>query len=102
MIRNNDLGNCLNIIQMICANWHGHLLDYFCQTEVGRTDHASYEVIYGQNQHKLKKQITAMTIGELVDEQASYTKRFKSSGSGGYQVMRKTLQDLSRELCLFV
>ena len=76
------------------------LLDFIRKTEVGRTDRASYDVIYGQNQHKLKKQITAMTIGELVDEQVSFTKRFKSSASGGYQFMRKTLQDLSRELRL--
>ncbi len=76
------------------------LLDFIRKTEVGRTDRASYDVIYGQNQHKLKKQITAMTIGELVDEQASFTNRFKSSASGGYQFMRKTLQDLSRELRL--
>ena len=76
------------------------LLDFIRKTEVGRIDRASYDVIYGQNQHKLKKQITAMTIGELVDEQASFTKRFKSSASGGYQFMRKTLQDLSRELRL--
>ena len=76
------------------------LLDFIRKTEVGRTDRASYDVIYGQNQHKLKKQITAMTIGELVDEQADFTKRFKSSASGGYQFMRKTLQDLARELRL--
>ncbi|MDM7851877.1 hypothetical protein [Pseudochrobactrum kiredjianiae] len=76
------------------------LLDFIRKIEVGRTDRASYDVIYGQNQNKLKKQITAMTIGELVDEQASFTKRFKSSASGGYQFMRKTLQDLSRELRL--
>ena len=76
------------------------LLDFIRKTEVGRTDRASYDVIYGQNQHQLKKQITAMTIGELVDAQASFTKRFKSSASGGYQFMRKTLQDLSRELRL--
>ena len=76
------------------------LLDFIRKTEVGRTDRASYDVIYGQNQHQLKKQITAMTIGELVDEQASFTKRFKSSASGGYQFMRKTLQDLARELRL--
>lgn len=76
------------------------LLDFIRKIEVGRTDRASYDVIYGQNQHKLKKQITAMTIGELVDEQAGFTKRFKSSASGGYQFMRKTLQDLSRELRL--
>ena len=76
------------------------LLDFIRKIEVGRTDRASYDVIYGQNQHQLKKKITAMTIGELVDEQASFTKRFKSSASGGYQFMRKTLQDLSPELRL--
>ncbi len=76
------------------------LLDFIRKTEVGRTDRASYDVIYGHNQDKLPKPITYMTIGELVDAQASFTKRFKSSASGGYQFMRKTLQDLSRELRL--
>ncbi len=76
------------------------LLDFTRKTEVGRTDRASYDVIYGHNQDKLPKPITSMTIGELVDTQASFTKRFKSSASGGYQFMRKTLQDLSRELRL--
>ncbi|HWD13288.1 MAG TPA: hypothetical protein VG519_08035 [Pseudochrobactrum sp.] len=76
------------------------LLDFIRKTEVGRTDRASYDVIYGHNQDKLPKPITSMTIGELVDAQASFTKRFKSSASGGYQFMRKTLQDLSRELRL--
>ena len=76
------------------------LLDFIRKTEVGRTDRASYDVIYGHNQNKLPKPITSMTIGELVDTQATFTKRFKSSASGGYQFMRKTLQDLSRELRL--
>ncbi|WP_022711844.1 membrane protein [Pseudochrobactrum sp. AO18b] len=76
------------------------LLDFIRRTEVGRTDRASYDVIYGHNQGKLSKPITSMTIGELVDAQASFTKRFKSSASGGYQFMRKTLQDLSRDLRL--
>ncbi|WP_376711357.1 hypothetical protein [Pseudochrobactrum lubricantis] len=76
------------------------LLDFIRKTEVGRTDRASYNVIYGHNQGKLSKPITSMTIGELVDAQASFSKRFKSSASGGYQFMRKTLQDLSRELRL--
>ena len=76
------------------------LLDFIRKTEVGGTDRASYDVIYGHNQDKLPKPITSMTIGELVDAQASFTKRFKSSASGGYQFMRKTLQDLSRELRL--
>ena len=76
------------------------LLDFIRKTEVGRTDRASYDVIYGQNQNKLPKPITSMTVGELVDAQADFTKRFKSSASGGYQFMRKTLQNLSRELRL--
>ncbi|MEN5297537.1 hypothetical protein ABE530_04175 [Brucella sp. TWI559] len=76
------------------------LLDFIRKTEVGRVDRASYDVIYGNNQNKLPKQITSMTVGELVDAQASFTKRFRSSASGGYQFMRATLQDLSRELGL--
>ncbi|RBO89322.1 hypothetical protein [Pseudochrobactrum asaccharolyticum] len=76
------------------------LLDFIRKTEVGRVDRASYDVIYGHNQNKLSKPITSMTIGELVDAQADFTRRFKSSASGGYQFMRKTLQDLARELRL--
>ena len=76
------------------------LLDFIRKTEVGRVDRASYDVIYGQNQNKLPKPITSMTVGEFVDAQADFTKRFKSSASGGYQFMRKTLQDLARELRL--
>lgn len=76
------------------------LLDFIRKIEVGRTDRASYDVIYGHNQDKLPKPITSMTIGELVDAQAGFTRRFKSSASGGYQFMRKTLQDLSKELRL--
>lgn len=52
-----------------------------------------YDVIYGHNQWKLSKQITSMTLGELIDAQASFTNRFKSSASGRYQFMRATLQD---------
>ncbi|WP_374834245.1 hypothetical protein [Paenochrobactrum pullorum] len=76
------------------------LLDFVRLIEVGRTDRASYDIIYGRNQSKLPKPITSMTIGELVDAQASFTKRFKSSASGGYQFMRATLQDLARDLGL--
>lgn len=76
------------------------LLDFIRKTEVGRVDRASYDVIYGNNQNKLPKPITSLTIGELVDAQADFTRRFKSSASGGYQFMRATLQDLSRELGL--
>ncbi|KAB2693862.1 hypothetical protein [Brucella intermedia] len=76
------------------------LLDFIRLTETGKADRSSYDVIYGHNEGKLPQPITTMTIGELVDAQASFTRRFKSSASGGYQFMRATLQDLSRELGL--
>lgn len=72
------------------------LLDFVGGIEAPR----GYDVIYGNNQDKLPKPITQMTIGELVDAQASFTKRFKSSASGRYQLMRATLQGLARELGL--
>jgi len=76
------------------------LLDFIRETEVGRSDRASYDVIYGHNQDKLAKPITSMALGELIDMQASFTKKYKSSASGGYQFMRATLQDLAHELGL--
>ena len=76
------------------------LLDFVRLTEVGGTDRASYDVIYGHNENKLPKPIASMTIGDLVDVQASFTRRFGSSASGGYQFMKATLQDLVRELGL--
>ncbi len=76
------------------------LLDFIAQTEVGSTGRASYDVIYGHNQGKIPKPITRMALGDLIDAQNSFTKRFKSSASGRYQFMRATLQDLSKELGL--
>lgn len=76
------------------------LLDFIRETEVGRSDRASYDVIYGHNQDKLPTPVTSMNIGDLVDAQKSFTQRFKSSASGGYQFMRATLIDLSKELHL--
>ncbi|MGU3577109.1 hypothetical protein ACLBWZ_16460 [Brucellaceae bacterium C25G] len=76
------------------------LLDFVRLIEVGGNDRASYDVIYGHNENKLSKPITLMNIGDLVDAQPSFTKRFGSSASGGYQFMRATLQDLVRELGL--
>ncbi|NKE77528.1 glycoside hydrolase family 104 protein [Ochrobactrum sp. MC-1LL] len=72
------------------------LLDFIGDIEAPR----GYDTIYGNNQDKLPKPITKMTLGELIDAQASFTKRFKSSASGRYQFMRATLQDLSKELGL--
>jgi muramidase (phage lysozyme) len=63
-------------------------------TETGRADGTAYEVIYGHNQGKLTKPITAMTIDELMHHQLGFTKNFGSSASGAYQFMRATLSDL--------
>ncbi|MBB2970316.1 hypothetical protein [Mesorhizobium sp. RMAD-H1] len=68
------------------------LLDFIRQTETGRSDRVSYDVIYGHNQDKLPKPITSMTLGDLVDAPASFNKRLKSSASGA------AIIDLSKSL----
>lgn len=55
-----------------------------------------YDTIYGNNQSKLDKPITKMTLDELIVAQPSFTNRFKSSASGRYQFMMATLKDLKR------
>jgi muramidase (phage lysozyme) len=50
-----------------------------------------YETIYGNNQRKLSKPITSMTLDELEAHQPSWTKRYGSSASGRYQFMKNTL-----------
>jgi muramidase (phage lysozyme) len=57
-----------------------------------------FDTIYGNNQDKLPKQLTAMTIGEIVDAQPSWTRRFGSSAAGRYQFMRATLQGICKEV----
>ncbi|MFK0330913.1 hypothetical protein ACIQUB_07295 [Rhizobium sp. NPDC090275] len=57
-----------------------------------------YNVIYGNNQGKLPKPLTEMTLGDVIDAQPSWTKRFKSSAAGRYQFMRNTLQGISQEV----
>ena len=76
------------------------LLDFIRKTEVGRDDRASYDVIYANKQSKLPKPLTSMNIGEIVDAQRAWSKNHGSSAAGGYQFMRATLQDLSKELGL--
>jgi muramidase (phage lysozyme) len=63
-------------------------------TETGRADGSAYEVIFGHNEGKLTKKITAMTINELMGHQYGFTKNFGSSASGAFQFMRATLADL--------
>lgn len=67
------------------------LLAFIYKTETGKNPPACYEVIYGQNQGKLPKPITSMTIREISDAQPNWTKRFGSSASGAPQIMRDTM-----------
>ena len=76
------------------------MLDFIRATEVGTDGPSGYQVIYGFNQDKLPTPITQMTIDAVIAAQASFTKRFGSSATGGYQFMRATLKDLKRELGL--
>ncbi|MDH6229591.1 muramidase (phage lysozyme) [Mesorhizobium soli] len=72
------------------------LLDFIGDIEAPK----GYGTIYGNNQGKLPKPLTSMTVGKVVDAQASWTKQFKSSAAGRYQFMRKTLQELEKALSL--
>ncbi len=67
------------------------LLDFIRETEVGRGDRASYDVIFGNNQHKLPRPITSMTLDEVEAAQSGWSSRFGSSAAGGYQFMKNTL-----------
>lgn len=68
------------------------ILDMIGEKEAPR----GYDTIYGNNQNKLTKQITEMTVDELIANQSGFTKSFGSSASGRYQFMRATLQDLKK------
>lgn len=59
-----------------------------------------FDTIYGNNQDKLPKPLTSMTLGDVIDAQKGWSRRFGSSAAGGPQFMRDTLIDLSRELHL--
>lgn len=72
------------------------LLDFIASKEAPR----GYDTIYGNNQNRLPKQITQMSLNELRRNQKSFTGRFGSSASGRYQFMRATLGGLITELGL--
>lgn len=76
------------------------LLDFIRKTEVGREDRASYDIIFGHNQGKLPTPVTSMTVDEVITAQRNWSKRFGSSATGGYQLMRATLTGLKEELGL--
>lgn len=76
------------------------LLDFIRETEVGREDRASYDVIYAHKQGKLPKPLTSMTLDEVQSAQRGWSKNHGSSAAGGYQFMRATLKGLMAELGL--
>lgn len=77
-----------------------HLLAFIRETEVGDIGKAGYDVIYGHNQDKLAKPLTAMTINDVIKVQPTWTRRYGSSAAGGPQFMRATLKGLKKELAL--
>ncbi|MET4687138.1 membrane protein [Sinorhizobium fredii] len=74
------------------------LLAFIREAEVGRNDRASYDVIYAHRQGGLTKPLTAMTLGEVIAAQKTWSKAHGSSAAGAYQFMRATLVGLLREI----
>lgn len=72
------------------------LLDFIGSIEAPR----GYGTIYGNNQGKLPKPLTAMTLDEVIAAGPAWTRRFGSSACGRYQFMKATLVDLKAELGL--
>jgi muramidase (phage lysozyme) len=61
---------------------------------------AGYDTIYGNNQKRLPKKITSMTIGEVIKVGPTWYRTYGSSAAGRYQFLTKTLQRLVQELGL--
>ena len=59
-----------------------------------------YGTIYGNNQGKLPKPLTAMTVDEVIGAGPGWTRVFGSSAAGRYQFMNATLKGLKKELGL--
>lgn len=79
------------------------LLDFIRDTEVGTDGREGYDIIYSNRQNRLSKPITKMSLLELQRGQANrWNGLVKSSASGGYQFMYKTLGGLIEELRLNV
>lgn len=72
------------------------LLDFIGKTEAPK----GYGTIYGNNQGKLPKPLTSMTLGEVIKAGPSWTKAYRSSAAGRYQFMNATLKGLRTELGL--
>ena len=59
-----------------------------------------YGTIYGNNQGKLPKPLTSMTVDEVISLGPTWTRAYRSSAAGRYQFMNATLKDLKKELGL--
>jgi hypothetical protein len=59
-----------------------------------------FDTVYGNNQAKLPKPLTRMTIDEVIAAGSSWTRRFGSSACGKLQFMKATLQRLKAKLGL--
>lgn len=68
------------------------LLDFIASYESGPTD--GYNVVYGHHERSLPKPITAMSINELLGNQAHWGHEWGSSAAGRYQFMPATLRGL--------
>lgn len=73
-----------------------YLLDFIGSVEAPK----GYDTVYGNNQSKLPKPLTRMTIKEVQDNQKRWTNAFGSSAAGKYQFMYATLNGLIKELNL--
>ncbi|RWC47948.1 MAG: hypothetical protein EOS55_13865 [Mesorhizobium sp.] len=72
------------------------LLDFIGSIEAPH----GYDTVYGNNQAKLAKPLTRMTIDEVIAAGSGWTKRFGSSACGKLQFMKATLQRLKLVLGL--
>lgn len=68
-----------------------HLLEFIYKTETGREPPECYEVVYGQNQSRLPKPITEMTLDQVEADGPRRTRAYGSSAAGAAQFMRDTL-----------
>lgn len=72
------------------------LLDFIGDIEAPK----GYGTIYGNNQGRLPKPLTSMTVDEVIEAGPGWTRAYKSSAAGRYQFMNRTLKDLKKELGL--
>jgi muramidase (phage lysozyme) len=72
------------------------LLDFIGDIEAPK----GYGTVYGNNQGKLAKPLTEMTLDEVIASGRSWSRKWKSSAAGRYQFMNATLKELKTQLRL--